>query len=108
MTNINPDIPDKPIEVPPTPGGIQAATGSRDILLLVAAIPALVAVLGTRNVKDIVDWFAGEQGLAFLGLLIAIVTPLWRQWLARRKHANDVKMAKSADNRVAVIKGETS
>jgi hypothetical protein len=103
MSDLNPDVPDKPIEVSTSPAGTQAATGSRDFLLLVAALPALVAVLGTHNVKDIVDWFAGEQGLAFLGLVIAIGTPLWRQWLARRKHANELKMAKSADDSVATV-----
>jgi hypothetical protein len=104
MTDLNPDIPDKPIEVSATATGAQAATGSRDILLLIAALPALVAVLGKGSVKDIVDWFAAEQGLAFIGLVIAVGTPLWRQWLARRKHANEVKMAVSADDSVALIK----
>ena len=104
MTDLNPDIPDKPIEVPASPAGMQAATGTRDILLLVAALPALVAVLGKGNVKDIVDWFATEPGLAFVGLVIALGTPLWRQWLARRKHANEVKMAISADDAIATIK----
>lgn len=105
MTDLNPDVADKPIEVPASPGSTQAATGSRDLLLLIAALPALVAVLGTRDVKQIVDWFAGQQGLAFLGLLVAIGTPLWRQWIARRKHANEVKMAGSASDSVAIVKG---
>lgn len=105
MTDINPDETPKPIEVPASPVGTQAATGSRDFLLLVAALPALVAVLGKGNVKDIVDWFASEPGLAFLALVIAIVTPLWRQWLARRKHAQDLKMAKNVDDDIAIVKG---
>lgn len=103
MTDLNPDVPDKPIEVPATPTSTQVATGSRDILLLIAALPALVAVLGTHNVKNIADWFAGEQGLAFVALIIALGTPLWRQWLARRKHANEVKMATSAKDTVAKV-----
>jgi len=104
VSDINPDVPDRPIEVPITATAQQFGTGARDFLLLVAALPALIAVLGTRDLKQIVDWIAGQQGIAFLGLVIAIGTPLWRQWLARRKHANDLKMARNADDSVAVVK----
>jgi hypothetical protein len=104
MTDINPDVADKPIEVPASPASTQAGTASRDMLLLVATLPALVAVLGTRDVKQIVDWLAGQQGIAFLGLAFAIGTPIWRQWIARRKHANDLKMATAAPDAVATIK----
>jgi len=106
MTDINPDVTDKPIVVSPSPAATQAGTGTRDFLLLVAALPALMAVLGTRDVKQIVDWLAGQQGLTFLGLAIAIGTPIWRQWLARRKHANELKMATSADDAVAKVVGK--
>lgn len=104
MTDINPDVPDKPIEVPQSPVSAQVGSGGRDILLLVAALPALIAVLGTRDVKQIVDWFAGQQGLAFIGLALAIGTPIWRQWIARRKHANDVKLVSNVDDRIGKVK----
>jgi hypothetical protein len=104
MTDTNPGTPSKPIEVPASPAPAQTATGARDMLLLIAALPALVAVLGTRDVKQIIDWLASEPGLAFVGLLIAIGTPIWRQWLARRTHAEQVKMATVAPDRVAVVK----
>ncbi len=104
MTDLNPDTPDKPIEVSASPVAAQASTGARDALLLVATLPALVAVFGKGNVTDIVNWFAGEQGLSFVALVIAVGTTLWRQWLARKKNANDVRMARSADDSVAVVK----
>lgn len=103
MSDINPDIPDKPIVVPATPTSTQIGTGSRDLMLLIAALPALVAVLGTRDVKQIVDWFASEPGIAFIGLAIVIGTPIYRQWLARRKHANEVKMADEAPDYIAQV-----
>jgi hypothetical protein len=104
MTDINPDVPDKPIEVPASPVGGQTATGSRDILILLAALPALIAVLGTRDVSTIVAYIGSSEFAPALGLLIAGGTVAWRQWLARRKHANELKMAKSADDSVAVVK----
>ncbi|QDZ07441.1 hypothetical protein FPZ24_08080 [Sphingomonas panacisoli] len=104
MTDLNPDVPDKPIEVPVTPTAAQVGTGTRDVLLLVAALPALVAVLGKHSMVDTVNWLGSEPGLAFVGLVIAIGTPAWRQWKARRQHANELKMAKSASDNVAVVK----
>lgn len=105
MTDINPDVPDKPIEVAASPAADQASTGGRDLILLVAALPALIAVLGTHDVGQIVDWFAGQQGLAFLGLAAAIATPLWRQWLARRKHADLKAIEEKVDNTIVKLKG---
>lgn len=93
MTDTNPDTVETPIEVRASPVKDQAATGARDIVLLVAALPALVAVLGTRDVKQIIDWLASEPGLTAIVALGAIVTPIWRQWLARRTHAKQVTLA---------------
>jgi hypothetical protein len=104
MSDINPDVPDKPIVVPESPTGTQVATGTRDILLIVAALPALVAVLGTRDVKQIVDWFAGQEGLAFVAVMIAVGTPLWRQWNARRKHADLKLLETKVPDSIAVKK----
>lgn len=104
MTDINPDTPDKPIEVAASAAPAQTATGARDILLLVAALPALVAILGKRDVKQLIDWLASEPGLAFVGLVIALGTAGWRQWLARRTHAEQLKMASATPDRVAVVK----
>jgi Flp pilus assembly protein TadB len=106
MTDLNPDVTDDPIVVSPSAAGIQASTGSRDLLLLLAALPALVAALGTRDVVKIVAWIGSEPGLAFVGLVIALATPVYRQWLARRKHAETVTITRSAPDSVAVIKGE--
>lgn len=105
MADANPDETPKPIEVAASPAGEQTTTGLRDFLLLVAALPALIAVLGTRNVKDIVDWFAGEQGLAFIALVVALATPLYRQWLARRNHAVKLKLAENVDDEIGIVKG---
>lgn len=96
---------DKPIEVAASATGTQVATGSRDLLLIVAALPALVTILGTRDVKTIVDWFASEPGIAFLGLVIALATPVYRQWKARREHEKLKTLEPYAPQSVATLKG---
>lgn len=97
--------PETPIVVPASATGPQVATGARDLVLLVAALPALVAVLGTGDVKAIVDWLASEPGLAFVGLAIAIVTSCWRQWKARRAVRELQVLERNVPARVAVLKG---
>lgn len=104
MTDINPDVPDKPIQVAASPVADQTATVTRDLLLVISVLPALLAVLGTRDVVQIIAFIQSTQFAPVLGLIVGTGVIVWRQWLARKKHANDLKMAKSADDRVAVVK----
>lgn len=85
--------PPLPIEVRASPARDQASTGLRDVLIIVGALPALLALLGKRDVMGIIDWLASEPGLTAIVALGAIVTPIWRQWLARRAHAKSVALA---------------
>jgi hypothetical protein len=103
MTELNPDVPEKPIQVAPSPLSDQASTATRDILLIISVLPALIAVLGTKDLVQIVAFIQSTQFAPVLGLLVGTGVVLYRQWLARRKHANELKMAKSADDRVAVV-----
>lgn len=104
MTDLNPDVPDKPIEVAVSPAGAQASTAARDVALILAILPALIAVIGQRDLIALIRFIGSTEFAPVLGLIVAAAVPLWRQWLARRKHANDLKMAKSADDSVAVVK----
>lgn len=104
MTELNPDTPEKPVVVSPSPVSDQVGTGTRDLLLIVAALPALVAVFGTRDITQIVNWIASQQGLSFLGLAIAVGTGAYRQWLARRKHTDLKTVAAAAPDSVGVVK----
>lgn len=104
MTDLNPDTPDQPIIVPATAFGDQAGTLARDILLVTSAIPALLAVLGTHDVNQIVAYVTGAQFAPALGVITLAATIVWRQWNARKRHTNDVKVAASAPNSVAIVK----
>lgn len=104
MPDINPDVADLPIEVAISPAGTQTATATRDLLLIVSALPALIAILGTRDLSKIIAYIASVEFAPALGVLVGAGTLLWRQWLARKKHANELKMASAAPDRVAVVK----
>lgn len=104
MTDLNPDIADKPIEVAVSPAGTQTATITRDLLLIMSVLPALIGILGTRDVNKIIAYIASVEFAPVLGVLVAGGTVLWRQWNARKKHANELKMASAAPDRVAVVK----
>lgn len=105
MTDPNPDVADKPVVVPASPVGDQAGTAGRDILLLLSALPALIAVLGTHDVTRIVAYLGSADFAPVLGILVTAGTLLWRQWIARKRHTNDVKVASAAPNSIAIVKG---
>lgn len=95
---------DKPIEVPASAVSSQSGTAVRDILLVVSALPALLAVLGQKDLQAVVRFLGSTEFAPALGVLVTAGVFGWRQWLARKKHAEAVAMAQSAANHVAVVK----
>lgn len=93
-----------PIIVNASPAKDQIATATRDVALLLAALPALIALLGKRDVIGIVNYLASAEGSTVLGMIVAAGVVGWRQWLARRKKAQLVTVAASAPDRVAIVK----
>lgn len=93
-----------PIIVNPNPAKDQIATATRDVALLLAALPALIALLGKRDVIGIVNYLASAEGSTVLGMIVAAGVVAWRQNHARRKKAELVTVAASASDQVAVIK----
>lgn len=104
MTDFDPDIPDRPVVVAESPVGIQSATLARDFLIVVSIIPALAAVFGTHDLNQIVAFLTGPQFAPALGVITLTATVAWRQWIVRRQHSNDVKMASAAPDSIAVVK----
>lgn len=97
---------EKPVVVNPSPVADQTATAARDWLLVLSALPALIAVLGTRDVKQIVDFIAGTQFAPALGVIIGAAVLLWRQVIARRAKATLVTVATAAPDHVAQVTGQ--
>lgn len=96
----------EPIVVNPNPAKDQIATATRDVALLLAALPALIALLGKRDVIGIVNYLASAEGSTVLGMLVAAGVVAWRQIIARRKKAELVTVAEAAPNRVAVVEAK--
>jgi len=92
-----------PIVVNPSPVKDQVMTATRDVALILAAIPALIALLGKRDVIGIVNYLASAEGSAVLGMLVAAGVVIWRQLLARRANAKLKIVAEAAPNRVAIV-----
>lgn len=103
MDETTPADPATPqIAISPSPAGDQTAAAARDLGLVIAALPAIVALLGKHTVTDAVD-FISSSGFAPIGTLLVIAIVWIRQRITRRNHANDVRMAASADNDVAIV-----
>lgn len=107
MTDLNPDDAPKPIQVSPTATTAQSGSAMRDVLLIVGVLPALLAVLGKRDLQALVDFIASTEFAPVLGIIVTGGVVAWRQWLARRQHAESLKMAQNTPDRVAVVKGES-
>jgi len=96
------DDPQKPIVVSASPIGAQTNSGVAAVLLIVSALPALMAVLGTGDVMAIVRYIASADFAAPLGLLVAAGTVLWRQLAVRWSHQDKAKLADDAS--IGVVK----
>ena len=104
MPDIDPSIPDKPVIGPATPVSVMSATGVRDTVLVLSALPTLIAVLGTHNVTQITAYLTGQEFAPALGVIFTAGIIGWRQWLAWHQHSDEVKMADSASDKVAIVK----
>lgn len=97
------DGPDRPMVVNASPAGDQAGSALRDVTLIVGALPTLIAVLGTRDVKQVVDFIASAEFAPVLGLLVSLAVVAWRQWKARHNKAKLVTLANAAPDAVATV-----
>ena len=75
-------------------------------MLVVAALPALIAVFGTRDLKQIIDYIASAQFAPVLGIIVIAGTAAWRQWITRHNNAQKVTMAREVSSETAIVKGE--
>lgn len=97
-------MPDeKPIVINPSPAADQGGAATRDFLLIISVLPAAIAVLGTRDVKQIVDFISSAQFAPVLGLIIGAGTLAWRQIVTRNKKKESVTIAEAAPNSAAVV-----
>lgn len=97
------------IETPPplkvTEGTAKEQTGAavRDVLLVASALPALLAVLGTRDVKQIIDFIGSSDFAPALGVIVAAGVLVWRQCVTRWEKRKLITAADAAPSSVATV-----
>lgn len=94
---------EKPVVVNASPVADQTGTATRDVLLIVSALPALIAVFGTRDVQKIVSFIGSVEFAPVLGILVGTAVMAWRQVIARRKKAELVTVAQGAPDTTAIV-----
>lgn len=104
--HLDPDTPPKPIEVRVSPAVDQTGAISRDILLIASVLPALIAVIGKRDLQAIINYISSTEFAPVLSIIVATVVIGWRQWITRRNHAEALKMARNVDDKIAFVTGE--
>lgn len=92
-----------PLQVTDSTAKEQTGAAVRDLMLVVAVLPALVAVLGTRDLKAIVDFVASEQFAPALGVILALAVVVWRQLVTRWEKRKLITSAKAAPDSVATV-----
>lgn len=92
-----------PIVVNPSAVPVVANTVVRDILIVVAAFPIIVKLVGARDLTGILQWLQSSDGATVL----AIVVPAVLTWLRTRRNlrakADAVAVARVAPDNVAVV-----
>jgi len=92
MSN-EPTEPVPPAYIEKSPAKDQGGAFLRDALILISALPALTAVLGTHDVAQIVAFLQSTQFAPALGVLVLVGTSAWRQIVTRRKKKEVIAVA---------------
>lgn len=61
-----------------------ASTMARDALVIAAAVPILVKLIGARDLTAILQWLQSSEGATFLAVVLPLVVSGWRAWLSLR------------------------
>ena len=100
MNDLSPPV-EQPVIVNASPVPEQAGAATRDILLLLAALPALIAVVGTRDVGKIVAYISSVEFAPQLAVIVGAAVVVWRQIVTRRSSAVKVTLADKLDDDIA-------
>lgn len=87
------------------PSVLPAAGGAvlRDILVIVAAIPIVVSLIGAHDLSGLLQWVRSSDGATVLAILLPIVASGWRAVMAARRKGKTVTYARSASDSVVIV-----
>lgn len=92
-----------PIQVVDSTAKEQAGAATRDLALVLASIPALLAFIGKRDFIGLVTWLSSVEGLPALGVIATAGVLIWRQLLTRWAKRKLITVATHADDSVAQV-----
>jgi hypothetical protein len=104
MPDINPDDVPSPIVVNASAVPDQASAALRDIVLVLSAVPTVMAFIGKGDMMGLVSWMSSTAAAPVMGVLATAAVVIWRQWNARHRNAVSVKLASAAPDSIAVVK----
>lgn len=92
-----------PIQITDGTAKEQAGAATRDLALVLAAIPALLAFLGKHDFIGLVTWLSSVDGLPALGVTVTAAVLVWRQVITRWSKRKLITVATHADDSVAQV-----
>lgn len=93
-----------PVVVNPSPVGDITGSLVRDFVVVLAALPILVKMIGARDLTGLLHWVQSSDGALVLAIVLPIVASGWRALLARSKKATLVTVAEAAPDSVAQVR----
>lgn len=94
---------DTPIVVNPSLLPSAGGTILRDILVIAAALPILVKLIGSRDLRGIIDWIGSSDGATVIAIVVPLLVSGWRAWRSTKQKAKFVTVAAAAPDSVAVV-----
>jgi hypothetical protein len=81
----------------------QVGAGVRDVTLILAAVPMLVALIGKRDLIGLITWLSSVDGAPVLGVIVAAGVFAWRQVRTRWDKRKIITLATHVDDSVAQV-----
>jgi len=85
-----------------------AGTLARDVLVIAAALPILIKLIGAHDLTAILQWLQSSDGATFLAIALPILASGWRALLSLRAKQTTAQIADHVDDSIAVVVGGKS
>lgn len=92
-----------PIQITDSTAKEQGGAGMRDFMLVVAALPALIAVFGKGDVIAAVNYIASAEFAPVLGVVAVAGVAIWRQFITRWSKQKLITTGEAAPNNVSQV-----
>ena len=94
---------EQPIVVNPSAVPVVGGVVLRDLMVIIAALPILLKLIGAHDLTAILQWLQSSDGATFLAVIVPIAVTAWRARRSVLSKAETVVIARSAPDSVAVV-----